>query len=184
MRISDWSSDVCSSDLAARPAAALRGGAVFAAESVVAGAYLQIDTVLVKLVLGDAAAGAYQAGLRFVVVGLVFAQSMGGIFIPALVARIGDPTAFAAAARRAVLAFAAYGAVCFAVLACFGQAIVLRLYGADYAATGALAPLDWQSTRLTYSHSCEYRMPSSAWKKKHTIYKHQHLETTESRSNT
>src|SRR3546814_12364450 len=68
MRISDWSSDVCSSDLAARPAAALRGGAVFAAESVVAGAYLQIDTVLVKLVLGDAAAGAYQAGLRFVVV--------------------------------------------------------------------------------------------------------------------
>src|SRR3546814_11550788 len=108
MRISDWSSDVCSSDLAARPAAALRGGAVFAAESVVAGAYLQIDTVLVKLVLGDAAAGAYQAGLRFVVVWLVFAQSMGGIFIPALVAPIGAPTAFAAAARRAVLAFAAY----------------------------------------------------------------------------
>lgn len=119
----------------------LRAGAVFAGESVATGAFLQVDTVVVKLVLGEAAAGAYQAGVRFVVVALVAAQAVAGVFVPSLVARLGDRPAFALQARRVFAVFAGLGCAFLVAFAAWGDGIVLAVYGGDYAQTAALAPL-------------------------------------------
>ncbi len=119
----------------------LRAGAVFAGESVATGAFLQIDTVVVKLLLGEAAAGAYQAGVRFVVVALVAAQALAGFFVPSLVARLGDRTGFAREARRVFVVFAGLGCTFLLAFAMWGDGIALAVYGPGYAQTAALAPL-------------------------------------------
>ena len=123
------------------PVDSLRGGAVFAGEAILIGAFLQIDTVLVKLLLGDAAAGSYQAGIRFVVVALVVAQALAGMFVPVLVARLADRAAFGRLARRVVLTFALFGGACLLLFGIWGGQVTLAVYGADYAATARLAPL-------------------------------------------
>ncbi|MFN4089021.1 MAG: lipopolysaccharide biosynthesis protein [Alphaproteobacteria bacterium] len=124
-----------------RAAAVLRTGSLFAAEAVLAGAFLQIDTVIVRVLLGDDAAGIYQAGVRFVVVGLVLAQAMAAVAIPALVGRLGDGAAFAAAARRVLLAFAVAGLGFLVLFVALGGPLALALYGDAYGQTAALAPL-------------------------------------------
>ena len=119
----------------------LRAGAVYAGESVATGAFLQIDTVVVKLLLGEAAAGAYQAGVRLVVVALVAAQALAGFFVPSLVARLGDRAAFAREARRVFAAFAGLGCAFLLAFAAWGDGIVHAVYGSEYTRTAALSPL-------------------------------------------
>lgn len=126
---------------AGAPVRSLRVAAAFAGEAILTGAFLQIDTVTVKLILGAADAGAYQAGVRFVVVALVVAQALAGLHIPALVRLLDDPDAFARRARRVMGVFAALGLGLFGTFALWGDSLALLVYGPHYVQTAALAPL-------------------------------------------
>ena len=112
----------------------------YAAEAVLAGLLLQADVIVVAMLLGDAAAGLYQAGSRLVLLALLFAQAVANATVPSLAAGLADGGGNAVYRPvRRILAL--YGAAGFLLLALAGDVVVAALYGPAYAALGPVMPL-------------------------------------------
>src|SRR5690606_26758956 len=108
----------------------------YAAEAVLSGLLLQADVIVVAMLLGDAAAGLYQAGSRLVLLALLFAQAVANVTVPSLAA--GGGNAVYRPTRRMLTL---YGAAGFLLLTLAGDRLAAALYGPAYAALGPVMPL-------------------------------------------
>lgn len=119
----------------------LRDARPYALESWTSALFQHTDSLIVRLILGEAALGLYQAGARFLAVAIILVQSLGNLAVPSLTRARSDGPAFRRALGRSGLAFAALGVICLFLLAVPGPPFVRLVYGNAYEAVGTLMPL-------------------------------------------
>ena len=117
----------------------LRAGLPYALETGLVSLHAQADTLIVHHLLGPAALGVYQGGLRLLLGYSAFAQVLSGLYLPRLSREHGRPAEFTALARRAVLHSLAVG-LAGALLFGLTAGGVVRVFGPQYAALGELLP--------------------------------------------
>lgn len=128
-----------------RPACAtlrrtLRAGWAFALELGLFTVSAQLDSLLISSILGPAALGIYQAGLKLVQALVRMAPVIAQAALPALAQEYGTP-GFARKGRRVMLIFAVAGAGLAGLMASMGAALALRLFGNGFASLAPLMPL-------------------------------------------
>lgn len=119
----------------------LRDARAYAVESWVSALFQNADSLIVRLMLGEAALGIYQAGARFMTIAIILAQTVGNLLVPSLTAALAAGRAFRRAAQRTTFLLAALGLASFAGLAILGGPVADLLYGDAYAGVAALMPL-------------------------------------------
>ncbi len=120
------------------PAPVLTTAGPFLASQSAGIVYSHLDTLLVRLLLGEAAAGIYNAALRLLHLAGAIGQTLAQWFQPRLAALAADSPAWLAQRQRLRLLLAAVaggGLLGFLVL---GQDIVQSLYGSAYAAAAPI----------------------------------------------
>lgn len=119
----------------------LRHARVYALENWVSALFQNADSLIVRLMLGEAALGIYQAGARFMTIAIILAQSVGNLLVPSLTAALADRRAFRRSARRTTMVLGGLGLASFAGLALLGGPVADLLYGEAYAGVAQLMPL-------------------------------------------
>lgn len=119
----------------------LRNGMAFAAEAGFTNFQSQADTLIVHHVLGPAALGVYQAGLRLMQGANTFAQVLSNVYLPAMAAKISDASALRVLASRLFLQMLLLGTG-FLVVFGFGATLITHaLYGEKFQQLNTLLPL-------------------------------------------
>lgn len=104
-------------------------------------AYSQLDALLINFVLGPAAVGLFQAGMKLVDGASRAGPALAHVLLPELARQQADEQAFGALAGRTGLIFAAFG-LAGALLLWLGAAqITAILFGPQYQLLDALLPL-------------------------------------------
>lgn len=100
----------------------------------------QLDTVLVRLLLGAHAAGIYQAGMRVVVGMLMLSVVAGNVFIPRLTRTLGDPAAHGKVVSQVGRTYGAMALASGGGVIVLGAAFTQWGYGQAYSALWGLWP--------------------------------------------
>ncbi len=95
--------------------------------------YAHLDTLLVRALLGEAAAGLYNAALRLLQLASMAAQTLSQWFQPRLAALPADSPEWRRQRTHLRLCLAAIAASGLLAFTLFGELIVRLLYGPDYA---------------------------------------------------
>lgn len=121
--------------------ATLRGTGWYASDAALTNGVAQVDTLIVRHVLGEAAAGIYQAGLRLVH-GVSFAAAvLANVFLPRLARAASGAAEFRRIAVRALIAFCLTGLLGATALGAGRDWIVEGLYGGGpFGPLGAVLP--------------------------------------------
>jgi O-antigen/teichoic acid export membrane protein len=129
----------------------LARGLRYGADHLLTNLYQSIDTLLVKVFLGPAAVGLYQAGLRLVQGAFAFAPVINSVYVPTIAAAAerGEPPR--RHARALLLQLALIGSVASLALALLAEPIQRLLYGDEFGELGRLLPLFGALLLLRYT---------------------------------
>jgi O-antigen/teichoic acid export membrane protein len=120
---------------------ALKEGFPFGVYMTLSVLYLQLDTLLIKHLIGSASVGVYQSGIRILMAGLIFADAINSAFLQRLSGLIGERSKFMTSAKTMVRWQLFFGTCGLIVFNHFGQALVHLIYGEGYRELYALMPL-------------------------------------------
>jgi O-antigen/teichoic acid export membrane protein len=124
----------------ARQWAQVRTGWAYGLDNGLAQLAAQLDTVLVRLLLGAHAAGIYQAGMRVVVGMQTLSIVAGNVFIPRLARTLSDPKAHRVAVDQLKRVFLGLAALSGLGVWGLGSALTHYGYGAAYGELTSLWP--------------------------------------------
>jgi O-antigen/teichoic acid export membrane protein len=118
----------------------VRAGWAYALDGGLAQLGAQLDTILVRVLMGAQAAGLYQAGMRIVTGMLTLSVVAGNVFIPRLARSLKVPEAAASARRQLRRTYAAMAVL--SALGVWGLGLLLTRhgYGAAYSELQSLWP--------------------------------------------
>lgn len=118
------------------------GSAAFAIDTMLSTAYTQVDTVLVRLLLGVEAVGLYSAAIRFNQAASQVAVVLSNVFVPRL-SKIWAPETdeFAREGGRTALVFVVTGLLLAGGVTFLADPLTKILFGSSYAALVELLPL-------------------------------------------
>jgi O-antigen/teichoic acid export membrane protein len=119
----------------------LAAGLRYGADHLLTNLYLALDTVLVKALLGPAAVGVYQAGLRLVQGAFALVPVINSVYVPAIAAAAEHGESTGRHARALLLQLALVGSVASLALALFAGPIQRLLYGQEFGELARLLPL-------------------------------------------
>ncbi len=129
----------------------LAGGLRYGADHLLTNLYLALDTVLVKALLGPAAVGVYQAGLRLVQGAFAIAPVINSVYVPAIAAAAERGDSPGRHTRALLLQLALIGSVASLALALFAGPIQRLLYGPEFGELASLLPLFGALLLLRYT---------------------------------
>lgn len=121
-------------------ASTVRSGLAYGVDVSVTNLYGNIDTILVKLVLGDAAVGVYQAGMRLVQSVLLFLPVFGNVYLPGLSHKKKSAAEFSELANNLQIKTVGIGLLCGVTFVFFGFDMTLFLYGTEYSQLAEIIP--------------------------------------------
>ena len=99
-----------------------------------------IDSVVLRLLVGVEAVGLFQSGMRLFQGGAQAAPILANVFLPAVARAATDGSDSSRAAKSLQLVFLGFGAFFGLGLSCFADKVVSLAFGADYAALSGLLP--------------------------------------------
>lgn len=118
----------------------LRAGWAYAVDGGLAQLAAQLDTLLVRMLLGAHAAGVYQAGMRIVVGVLSLSMVTGNVFIPRLSRTLADAGAHSLVVRQLRRTYLALAALSGALVWGLGWLLMRHGYGPAFYELAALWP--------------------------------------------
>jgi O-antigen/teichoic acid export membrane protein len=118
----------------------IKAGFPFAAESGFTNFQSQADTMIVHHMLGPAAVGVYQAGLRLMQGANSFAQVLSNVYLTAMAGKLEDQSAMRVFGNRLFWQMLLIGTACFVVFYVGAGPITHLLYGVKYEALIGLMP--------------------------------------------
>lgn len=140
-----WRSRHCTGPLSLGPISGaittLRRGWPYGLEMILLTAYQQIDSVLIHAVLGSAAVGVYQAGMKLVHGACRLAPVLAQVLLPSLSSSFAAGSLSIRSAVKSLIGFAAFGGIGCAVLVIFRTEITHLLFGAHFQDLENLLPL-------------------------------------------
>ncbi len=121
--------------------AGLMSGFPFGVHVVLGTLYFQLDTVLVQHYLGAHAVGVYQAGIRLMMGGMIFADGLSGVYLPRVSSTTTNSQEVVRMGRAATRQLVLLGCAGLTLLALAAAPTTRLFYGAKYAALAPLLPL-------------------------------------------
>lgn len=119
----------------------LKGCLPYAVEIFLITAYQQLDSILIQAILGPAAVGLYQAGMKLVQGVYRLAPVFAQVLLPSLSKAHSENELTTRSALRSTYTFLAVGAAGAILMAAFSSFITSRLFGPQYQALAGLLPL-------------------------------------------
>lgn len=121
---------------------ALKKGAPFAAHVALGTLYFSVDTVIIQHLLGPQSVGIYQAGLRVMLGGLIFADVLGNVYLSGIARESVNRGTLVHVATRMTRHFLMVASLGFVCMIAFPDLVVKLIYGSSgYSKVIPLLPL-------------------------------------------